>query len=116
MISFSILSHNEGEDLGKLLHQIATKSDLDYEFEIVIVDDFSTDSRTMEILEEYGNADNVHVFQRKLDMDFAGQKNFANSKCVGEYIFSVDADEYFPDNLIANLYELVKMNGDIDLM
>jgi glycosyltransferase involved in cell wall biosynthesis len=114
-VSFAILAHNEGEDLGRLLKQI-TNNTLDYEFEIIVVDDYSTDERTIEILNEYGEMDNVNVFQRKLDKDFAGQKNYANSKCAGKYIFSVDADEYFPTDLIENIYILMELNPKVDLI
>ena len=34
-VSFAILAHNEGEDLGRLLKQI-TNNTLDYEFEIIV--------------------------------------------------------------------------------
>lgn len=103
-ISFSILVHNEGSVLETLLEQImsAIKSG-DYDSEIVIVDDFSTDIETMEIIEKYGAMDNISVFQRALNKDFASQKNFANSKCTGTYIVNVDADEYFQDDLIENI-------------
>jgi glycosyltransferase involved in cell wall biosynthesis len=114
-VSFAILAHNEGKDLENLLNQIIS-SELDYECEVVIVDDYSTDEYTRQIIDEFGKLDNIHVFQRELNKDFASQKNYANSKCEGKYIFSVDADEYFPTDLIENIYILMELNPKVDLI
>jgi glycosyltransferase involved in cell wall biosynthesis len=116
-LSFSILVHNEGLVLEKLLNQIVTLiSTGDYESEIIIVDDFSTDEVTMEILKKYDQMPDVHIFQRNLNKDFASQKNFANSKCKGDYIVNVDADEYFHPDLIENIDGVLDNNENVDMI
>jgi len=115
-ISFSILVHNEGNVLEKLLNQIVTAVSSRYTYEIIIIDDFSTDTITKEILERYRSLDNIQIFQRRLNKDFASQKNFANSKCSGDYIVNVDADEYFQTDLIENLHGVMEGNTGVDMI
>jgi glycosyltransferase involved in cell wall biosynthesis len=115
-ISFNVLVHNEGETIEKLLNQIITVATPLYGFEIIIIDDFSTDERTKEILDTYRTLDNVHIFQRALNKDFASQKNFANSKCTGKYIVNIDADEYFQEDLLDNVYNVMEGNSEVDMI
>ena len=50
-ISYAILTHNEGEDIDKLLtFLVENKREED---EIVIVDDNSTDEKTIEVLDKF---------------------------------------------------------------
>ena len=49
-----------------------------------------------------------------MNHDFGAHKNFLNSKCNGKYIFQVDADEKFNNNLLTYLHDIID-NNDIDL-
>jgi len=96
-ISYGITVHNEAEELNKLLEILIHKTDP--EDEIVIVDDFSN-QETQEVItswtQQYGHEDMkvIKVYQRKLNGDFASQKNYVIEQCSGDYIFHLDADEY----------------------
>ena len=83
------------------------------EDEIVVVDDFSTDESTVEILEEYRGR--VNLYFNALDNDFASHKNFAKSKCTKDYIFFIDADENVHDNLLLTLKEILYNNPKTDM-
>jgi GT2 family glycosyltransferase len=50
-ISYAILTHNEGEEIDKLLNFLIENKRK--EDEIVIVDDNSTDDKTIEVLEKF---------------------------------------------------------------
>jgi hypothetical protein len=50
-----------------------------------------------------------------LDNDFAAHKNYLNSLCQGDYIFQVDADEKFHNNLLTYLHDIVYNNTNVDL-
>lgn len=111
-ISYGITTHNEGEIIEKLVNKIRMTKN--YEYEIVIVDDCSTDEKTLEILEKL-KKENILIFEHKLNNDFASQKNFLNEKCSGDYIFNIDADETPPDYLIENL-KLVLQSNAVDII
>jgi glycosyltransferase involved in cell wall biosynthesis len=101
-ISYCITTHNEGAVYIKPLLDRLLKH-LQPEDEIVVVDDFSDDPSTVNVLEEY--RDRVNLYFNPLDNDFAAHKNFAKSKCTKDYIFFIDADENLHENLLMTLKE-----------
>jgi glycosyltransferase involved in cell wall biosynthesis len=109
-ISYAILTHNEGEYIEKLLSLLTTnKRPQD---EIVVVDDFSKDELTKQILEKYKNQ--IVLNYRTFDGDHT-QKNHLNSLCQGDYILQLDADELVHKELIDILPTLLEDNNEIDL-
>ena len=90
-ISYSILTHNETVSLMKLIDFLLEHKD--EEDEIVILDDFSDNEKTKEILDSLCSIHEIKFEQRHLLEDFAGQKNYLKNMCSGDYIFNLDADE-----------------------
>ena len=117
-ISFGITVHNEAEELNKLLEILIHKTDP--EDEIVIVDDFSN-QETQEVItswtQQYGHEDmkTIKVHRRKLNGDFASQKNYVIEQCSGDYIFHLDADEYPHEVLLRDIKKVLEIN-DVDLV
>jgi glycosyltransferase involved in cell wall biosynthesis len=114
LISFAITTHNEGEYIRDLLDQLVPYCEQTGD-EIVVVDDNSTDVFTQNLLYDYADKDKIQLYQHELNNDFASHKNFLNSKCRGEYIFQIDADEKFHNNLLTYLHDIVDNNKNIDL-
>ena len=112
-ISYSILTHNETDSLLQLLNYLVNnKDDQD---EIVILDDFSDDKKTIEILDAMVSMNNIVFEQRHLKGDFASQKNYLRQMCSKDYIFNIDADE-LPHKLLAkNLKTIIEFNKEIEL-
>lgn len=108
MISYSILTHNEDESLYILLNllcQYINEND-----EIVILDDFSTNPKTFEIVNYFREKlDKKLIFsQRKLNGHFGNQKNHLNSLCSKKWIFNLDADETPSILLLENIKNLLE--------
>lgn len=114
MVSFAILSHNEGEYLDDLIGQLCKVKNK--EDEIVIVDDFSDHAFTKIILNENEHAKRISLYRRHLDKDFAAQKNFLNSKCKGDWIVNIDADESLSPLLAEQLHDLIELNKNTDVI
>jgi len=109
-ISYAILTHNEGEYIAELLTLLTTyKRDID---EIVIVDDYSDDEKTKSILNDF--KDLITLDYRTFDGDHT-QKNYLNSKCTGDYILQLDADELVHPEFLEMLPELLEENNETDL-
>ena len=109
-ISYAILTHNEGEYIAKLLTLLITyKRDID---EIVIVDDYSDDEKTKSILNDF--KDSIVLDYRTFDGDHT-QKNYLNSKCTGDYILQLDADELVKPEFLEMLPDLLEGNSETDL-
>ena len=112
-ISYSILTHNETDSLEKLLRfLIKWKQPQD---EVVILDDYSDDEKTKQILDFYVSTHDIVFEQRNLLNDFASQKNHLKSMCSGDYSFNLDADEMVSRWLMKNIHGILEEN-EIDLV
>jgi len=112
-ISYSMLTHNETDSLQELLDFLVIHKD--DEDEIVILDDYSDDKKTIEILDTYVSVYDIKFEQRHLLKDYAGQKNHLSHMCKGDYIINIDADEMPNKNLIQNIKMILEANPTIDL-
>lgn len=99
-LSVAIITYNEDWIIEKTLSALDTWVD-----QIVVVDSFSTDN-TPNILEMF----NATVFQKKWE-GYSKQKNFAISKCTGDWILVLDADEVLNDGLKNEILETIKKPG-----
>src|ERR1700750_284119 len=87
MISFIVPAYNEETELPATLEAIrAATSSVSQPFEIIVVDDASTDA-TPEIAEQAG-ARVVSIHRRQI----AATRNAGARAARGEYLFFVDAD------------------------
>ena len=112
-VSYAILTHNEDKELKKLLDFLIKHKDEGDE--IVILDDYSDNQKTLEILDFYVSAYDIIYEQRHLLNDFANQKNYLTRMCKGEYIINIDADEIPHKQLMINLKTILESNPTIDL-
>ena len=115
-ISYGITVHNEADELNKLLEILIHKTDA--EDEIVICVDGEDDAVRFVLdswTQQYAHTKMIKVYQRKLDKDFAAQKNSVIENSVGDYIFHIDADEYPNEILLQQLKQILEIN-DVDLV
>ena len=85
-ISVAIIAKNESELVDQCLQSVQELN------EIVFVDTGSTD-KTVEIAKAF----NVKPFYHAWNDNFSEARNFARSKCTGDWILSIDADEILLD-------------------
>ena len=110
-ISYLITCKNEDQSLDDLLSRIIKF--LDEEDEIIVLDDHSNNTNTLNIFDKYKNYINLH--QHKLNNSYSEHKNYGKSLCKGEYIFQIDADELPSETLLESLKELIELNPNVDL-
>jgi len=117
MISFCITTKNEGLYLDGLLTQLVPMLDKNNgEDEIVIIDDYSDDEETLDILSSWrNNWPEIQFYQRHLQKDFSTHKNFGIEKCSKHWIFQIDADETLGSALEENVHSLLLENAEIEL-
>jgi glycosyltransferase involved in cell wall biosynthesis len=102
-VSVLILTYNEEANLPGCLASVAELSD-----DVHVVDSFSTD-RTVEIARQYGAGVVQHEFAYP-----AQQKNWAldNMRFKHEWLLVLDADERVPQDLRAEIAQVVQTDGD----
>ncbi len=97
MISAVVLTKNEANNIERCLRSLLWCD------EIVIVDDYSTDSTLLKA-KKFKN-----IFIHELSGDFAQQRNFGLKKAKNDWIFFVDADEEVSLSL---QYEITNIVGN----
>ena len=112
-ISYGITVHNEAEELQKLLEVL--NKNIDKEDEIVVCVDGDDEKVEAVLGESLASWHTDIVYKRKLEKDFAAQKNSVIEKSSGDYIFHIDADEYPNEILLQQLKQILEMN-DVDLI
>ncbi|MVX56466.1 glycosyltransferase family 2 protein [Parasutterella muris] len=105
MISVIVPVYNVEKYLGKCLDSILAQTFTD--FELICVDDGSTDD-CPRILKEYSLKDSrVHVYS-KTNGGISSSRNFGLDKATGQYVFFMDSDdELYPESLEL-LYTAIK--------
>jgi len=112
-ISYAILACNEARELNELLTSLENIRTSD---EVVVVLDETTHTKKVQfICDSYARSNNhFKWYTHPLNKDFAAQKNFLTSKCSGDWIVNLDADELLPLDLIRILPDIIKMNDEVD--
>jgi len=106
-ISYGLTVCNEHEELLNLITYL--KDRIDSEDEIVVVyDQNRVTDEVINILDQYKN--DIHSYPFNFQQNFLENKNFMNSKCSGDYIFQIDADEIPEEFLVQNLKTVLEHN------
>lgn len=111
-ISIIIPVYNKEKYLDKCLQSILSQSFRDYE--VICVDDGSTDF-SLTILKEYANDNNNFKVFSKNNEGPGSARNYGLKKASGEYILFLDADDYITDDTLEGLYNTAYSN-DSDLV
>ncbi len=103
MISAIVLTRNEEENITYCLQSLSFCD------EILIIDDNSTD-KTVELAEKAG----AKIIKRKLEQDFASQRNYASQQAKGDWLLYLDADEILSPQLKKEIQEVMKTHKSHD--
>lgn len=113
-LSIVIPIFNEEESIAELIRQINEAISKKHTFEIVFVDDGSTDS-TLELLKKYSrDYKNIHVHSFRKNLGKANALTYGFSKSNGKYIVTMDADlQDDPQNIEKMLNYLLAHDHDL---
>ncbi len=108
-VSVLVPLYNEEKTVGLVINKLLV---LDFIYEIVIVDDGSTDG-SAEIISSYQDA-RIKFFQLEKNSGKTAAINYAFKKATGDIWVIQDADlEYDPDELIDVLDPIIKDQADV---
>jgi hypothetical protein len=99
-ISYAICVCNEDRELNSLVNFLLKVKDEEDEINI-LVDSKNVTPEVREVLKSHG--DNIVVNEREFDGKFSDHRNYHATKCTGDYIFAIDADEMPQEALITNI-------------
>ena len=102
--------YNSALFIDKALESFKNQTMKKAEFEVIFVDDCSTDN-SIEIIESYKKI-NLKVISLNENSGGPGApRNKAIEHAKGEYIFFVDSDDYISKNALTDMYEFAKENN-----
>ena len=108
-ISVIIPVYNVYDYLEKCLNSLVKQTDKN--FEVIIVNDGSTDN-SQEIIDKFVlENDNMYSFKKE-NGGQASARNFGLQKATGEYILFLDSDDYYEPNTI----EILKKEANADIV
>jgi glycosyltransferase involved in cell wall biosynthesis len=112
-ISFVIPTYNSKEYICKTIDKIKLLLPKDY-FEILVIDDFSSDDTFSFVSLKYKNSNNIKVYQN-IYKGVSNARNFGISVSNGYYINFVDSDDELNYNYWLTIEPLIKKKYDLIL-
>jgi len=112
MVSVIIPCYNKGIYLDETINSVLRQTYTD--FEIIIVDDGSTDTFTKQFLSRL-NHPKIKVFFRENE-GVSQARNYAIKHSKGEYILPLDADDLISDDYFERAVEVLSKNQDVKLV
>lgn len=97
MTSVVVLTHDDEKIIERCLKSLLWCD------EVIVIDDNSTDA-TVNNAEKLG----AKVFDRKLNGDFAEQRNFGLSKAKGDWVLFIDSDEVASEELAREIQSVTR--------
>ena len=114
MISFIIPSYNSVNTIKRAIDSILNQN-TDIEYEIIVIDDGSTDN-TEQVINCYENDLRIKYYKKE-NSGVADTRNYGVKMATGEYLIFVDSDDYISENLLKDIekhilqgIELIKWN------
>jgi len=111
LFSIIIPTYNRDDLIGSAIDSILNQKFK--EFEIIIVDDGSTDS-TKEVISKYTDARVKYIYQKNAERSAARNNGIKNA--IGEYICFLDSDDQFKTNHLSTFYDEIKKNNHQECM
>lgn len=87
-------------------------------YEVIIVDDGSTSSETIEFLKEIQTKykGKVSVYFQEKNQGISASRNYALDMAKGEYVCIIDSDDYYAADFLEKMAQPVEMGADIDMV
>lgn len=111
--SVAVLTYNHEAYIRQCLDSILAQV-VDFPYEIVVVDDCSTDS-TRDILREYAQAHaHIRLYRNPENQGISRNNNLILSLCQGTYVAMLEGDDYWIDpNKLQRQVEFLNDNEDV---
>lgn len=109
--SIGIPSYNHSEYIEKCIKSCINQTYKNYE--IIIVDDNSTDTKTIQILKLYKTKypEKIKLIKKNRNEGISNSLNDQILNSKGEYFLMVDCDDFIEPNTLQTIYKFVKKNN-----
>lgn len=111
MISVIITTYNYAQYVERCIRSIMDQSLPKDLFELIIINDASTDY-TKDILENYTDVARIYHFEKNTGL--AGARNFGVKKSRGQFVVFIDADDYIQKDMLLIQKTFLTENNKLD--
>ena len=110
LVSIIITNHNYGKYLARCLRSCLDQSLDKSDYEIIVVDDCSTDNSKL-IIKKFLREKNIKFFFTKKNLGVAAAANLGIKKSKGKYFVRIDSDDYVSKDFCKFLYLYINSNS-----
>ena len=114
MISFIVPAYNAKLTIKRTIDSILNQVESSIDYEIIVVDDGSTDNLRKEIVKYSTDSLKKITYTRKQNGGLSDARNYGVKKAKGDYIIFVDSDDYIDKKLLKDIK--VYINKGVDLI
>lgn len=109
IISFVVLCYNQKDEIITALNSIYNSNIPTNEYEVIVIDDCSTDD-SISSIEYFSNKFNNYkkIYIDKNTGNRGGNRNIGIDNSSGKYIMFLDGDDYFNSNSLYSIYKEIK--------
>ena len=112
-VSIVVTSYNYGLYIERCLRSCLSQNFNTKNYEVIVVDDASTD-HTLSIIEKYKKTyPNLRVITNEKNVGVAESSNVGIRESVGQFVVRVDADDYISGNFLLFLSEYLEANNGL---
>lgn len=113
LVSFVVLSYNYAHFIGETIRSILQQSG-GHEFEVIIVDDASTD-RSHEVISAFRDP-RIRYFRHEQNLGHAATVTDALQAARGKYVARIDSDDRYRPNFLNEVLPVLEQNPDVGLV
>ncbi len=118
--SFIIPCYNVALTIDRCLNSIYSQGLNEADFEVICVDDASTDPNSIASLKNYKyqgcRPANLHVIRNSVNKNTGGARNTGIKESKGDYLLFLDADDYYISGSLLKLQEAKRNNNELDFI
>ena len=113
-ITIGIASYNHSKYLKKCIESALNQN---YKkFNIVIVDDNSSDPKNKKILKQYKNNSKVEIIYKSRNEGISASLNSQVINATGDWVAFLDCDDYLPKNALSEMAKYIKSHPEKKLV
>lgn len=114
-LSIILPSYNVGEYIGDCLNSIYTQDLLEVDYEVICVNDCSTDG-TPEIIRQYQSKHlNLFLINHEVNKNLGASRNTGLLYAKGKYVWFVDPDDNITENCLSIILSELE-NNELDIL
>lgn len=109
-LSIIIAAYNVEAFIEKCIESCANQSLAKTDYEIIVVDDGSTDN-TLKIVNELGNSTNNLKIVTQLNSGLGASRNSGLKHSTGDHVWFIDGDDYVDEDCIAEFVQIIEQKN-----